>query len=116
MRQAQYHPEDDLDYAFCHLFIPAVLAAIMMMAPSTPADAATCKAWVSGNGQALAQPLAQSKARADWVAKTSGSYGPAWANFAQAQVGAFPCNKVGPVNWSCTVRAKPCMQDFKAVR
>lgn len=108
MKQEQYDLEGYLGDAWLRLMIPAVFAVLMMAAPSGSLQA-ICKSWVSGNGEALAHPIANVKARSDWAAKVAGTYGPDWASFAQAQVGASPCNKVKPAAWSCTVRAKPCV-------
>jgi hypothetical protein len=108
MRQEQYDLEGDLGHEQLRLMIPVVFAVLMMAAPSGSMQA-SCKSWVSGNGEALAHPVANVKARSDWAAKVAGTYGPGWASFARAQPGISPCNKVGPSAWSCTVRAKPCM-------
>jgi hypothetical protein len=115
MRPEQYDLEGDFRHEQLRLMIPAVFAVLMMATPSKPVQA-TCKSWVSGNAEALAHQVANVKARSDWAAKVTGIYGPGWASFAQAQVGASPCNKVSTATWSCTVRAKPCMADLKTAR
>ncbi|MBB4305213.1 hypothetical protein GGD81_004282 [Rhodobium orientis] len=92
----------------------ALAAAILTagaIAIGSTAEAASmakaCKSWVSGGGHSIAKFQARNKARLNWSANVTGTYGASWANYAIAKKGADGCN-IAQGLWHCNIRAKPC--------
>ncbi|MGD9783555.1 MAG: hypothetical protein AB7E80_00500 [Hyphomicrobiaceae bacterium] len=87
----------------------SLAVAFLAIAAPQPAAAYQCKhinAMAAG-GAKLTQAVAQSSAKAAWVAMVKSNHGMQWSVWSIAKNPSVPCSKSGS-KWTCTAKAKPC--------
>lgn len=95
------------------LVLPILCAAMLSFHASPSRAAKECKPERSaGSGVFPTDALAVADARASWTIYVTGSFGPAFSNWANAEGRSQTCRTVttpvGVNGRSCRVRAKPC--------
>lgn len=91
----------------------ALIMATGIIAASTPADAAVCRARMSGQGTGLGiagqgTNNARSNALGDWMKKVEAKHGKRFANTANARSIRYDCRTGAILEAKCVVTAIPC--------